>query len=131
MINQPETGDKVLGLLRQFGWETGLRKLREELSAASDAEARNNMLFFAGWMAAERGPMTRRSRYSGMPERTRRPGNGRDSSRRSSRYDSNNSARRGRCSARSSRMRRAFSFALRSPICADQSPFTPATSIAP
>jgi class 3 adenylate cyclase/Tfp pilus assembly protein PilF len=55
MINQPETGDKVLSLLRQYGWEMGLQKLREEIGATPDAEARNNLLFFAGWMAAERG----------------------------------------------------------------------------
>ena len=37
MINQPETGDKVLSLLRQYGWEMGLQKLREEIAATSDA----------------------------------------------------------------------------------------------
>ena len=55
MINQPESGDKVLSLLRQYGWELGLQKLREEIAATPDAGARNNLLFFAGWMAVERG----------------------------------------------------------------------------
>ncbi len=55
MINQPETGDKVLSLLRQYGWEMGLQKLREEIAATSDAGRRNDLAFFAGWMAAERG----------------------------------------------------------------------------
>ena len=55
MMNQPETGDKVLSLLRQYGWEMGLQKLREEIAATPDVRRRNNLLFFAGWMAAERG----------------------------------------------------------------------------
>ena len=55
MLNQPEIGDRILSLLRQFGWETGLRKLREEIAATPDAGRRNELRFFAGWMAAERG----------------------------------------------------------------------------
>ena len=55
MINRPEIGDKVLTLLRQLGWEAGLQKLREEITATSDRERRNDLRFFAGWMAAERG----------------------------------------------------------------------------
>ena len=55
MLNQPETGDKVLSLLRQYGWELGLQKLREQIAATPDAGARHNLLFFAGWMAVERG----------------------------------------------------------------------------
>jgi class 3 adenylate cyclase/tetratricopeptide (TPR) repeat protein len=55
MINQPETGDKVLALLREYGWELGLQKLRDEIAATADAGHRNNLRFFASWMAAERG----------------------------------------------------------------------------
>ncbi len=55
MLNQPETGDKVLSLLRQYGWEMGMQKLKEEIAATSDATRRNEMRFFAAWMAAERG----------------------------------------------------------------------------
>jgi len=55
MINEPATGDKVLSLLRQYGWEMGLQKLREEIAATPDAGRRNELRFFAGWMAAERG----------------------------------------------------------------------------
>src|SRR5262249_36667244 len=54
-INSRQFADKVLALLRQYGWEMGLRKLREEIAATSDRERRNDFRFFTGWMAAERG----------------------------------------------------------------------------
>jgi class 3 adenylate cyclase/Tfp pilus assembly protein PilF len=55
MLNEPKSDERIHALLTQYGWEMGLRKLREEAAAASDPALRNNLLFFAGWMAAERG----------------------------------------------------------------------------
>jgi class 3 adenylate cyclase/Tfp pilus assembly protein PilF len=55
MINQRETGARALSLLRQFGWETGAQKLREEIATMSDARLRDEMRVFAGWITAESG----------------------------------------------------------------------------
>jgi class 3 adenylate cyclase len=55
MLSEPEAGDRIRALLNQYGWEMGLQKLKEQISAASGDERRNELLFFAGWMAAERG----------------------------------------------------------------------------
>jgi class 3 adenylate cyclase len=55
MINRPEVVEKILALLRQYGWETGLKRLREEIAATADHPRRNEIRFFAGWIAAERG----------------------------------------------------------------------------
>jgi len=54
MNDDPEIVDRVLALLRQWGWETGYKKLQVELRAdnQNDELARQ---FFLGWMAAERG----------------------------------------------------------------------------
>src|SRR4051812_33255568 len=45
----------IRSLLQQYGWETGLKKLQAEIEAADDPGLRDNLRFFAGWMAAERG----------------------------------------------------------------------------
>jgi hypothetical protein len=55
MLHRPEIADNILSLLRQFGWEAGLKRLREEIAATVDRERRDDLRFFAGWMAAERG----------------------------------------------------------------------------
>jgi class 3 adenylate cyclase len=53
MSNQRETGARVLSLLRQFGWETGAQKLRDEIAATADILLRDEMRVFAAWIAAE------------------------------------------------------------------------------
>ena len=55
MRNDPEIVERVLALLRQYGWETGSKKLREETEATGDKQKQETLQFFAGWMAAERG----------------------------------------------------------------------------
>ena len=55
MIHRPEIGERVLDLLREFGWETTLVKLREEIRATDALGRRDVLRFFAGWMGAERG----------------------------------------------------------------------------
>ncbi len=55
MLNEPEAGDRIHALLDQYGWEMGLQKLKDEIAATPDEKRRNELLFFAGWMAAERG----------------------------------------------------------------------------
>jgi class 3 adenylate cyclase len=47
--------EKVLTLLRQYGWEVGARKLEEEVQAAGQGGEGEAREFFAGWLAAERG----------------------------------------------------------------------------
>jgi hypothetical protein len=45
----------ALSLLRQFDWDSGLKRLREEILLIEDRERRDDLRFFAGWMAAWRG----------------------------------------------------------------------------
>lgn len=47
--------DRVLELLRQWGWERGLDKMREELFAGAPAAGGPIEHLFCGWFAAERG----------------------------------------------------------------------------
>ena len=53
----PETAtvEIVLSLVRQWGWETGLRKLGAAIDARPDAQQKEALRFSAGWTAAERG----------------------------------------------------------------------------
>jgi hypothetical protein len=53
--NDPETVNLVLSLLRQYGWETGYKKLREAIESNADPNRQDALQFFAGWVAAERG----------------------------------------------------------------------------
>jgi class 3 adenylate cyclase len=55
MTNQRETGARILSILRQFGWETGAQKLRDELAATVDMPLRDEIRLFAAWIAAESG----------------------------------------------------------------------------
>jgi hypothetical protein len=54
MLHRPEIAQKILSLLRQFGWDAGLKRLREEIALIEDRQWRDDLRFFAGWMAAER-----------------------------------------------------------------------------
>jgi len=55
MKNDPAVAERILALLRRYGWEMGMKKLEEEISSTHDGEAKESLRFFAGWMAAERG----------------------------------------------------------------------------
>jgi len=55
MKNEPAIVARVLSMLRQYGWETGLKKLRAEIAATDDPQAKDTLQFFTGWMAAEQG----------------------------------------------------------------------------
>jgi class 3 adenylate cyclase/uncharacterized protein HemY len=55
MTQDPEVVQQVLALLRQWGWETGYKKLQAQLMPAEDARWREVQEFFLGWMAGERG----------------------------------------------------------------------------
>jgi tetratricopeptide (TPR) repeat protein len=55
MQDDPQIIEKVLSLLRQYGWEIGYKKLEAELQAADDKNGRGVGELFLGWMAAERG----------------------------------------------------------------------------
>ncbi len=55
MNEQPAIVDCVLELLRQWGWEAGLVKLRERISRSDNDCDRQMLQHFIGWMAAERG----------------------------------------------------------------------------
>jgi class 3 adenylate cyclase len=46
---------RVLELLREWGWDTGIEKLRAELDLTENEEERVVLQFFVGWMAGERG----------------------------------------------------------------------------
>jgi hypothetical protein len=47
--------DKALTLLREWGWETGLTRLKEEIAATEDEQSRAALSFLVGWLAGERG----------------------------------------------------------------------------
>lgn len=55
MKNDPEVVERVLSKLRQYGWDLGLTKLREEIAATPDKTDQETLRFFSGWLAAERG----------------------------------------------------------------------------
>jgi class 3 adenylate cyclase len=55
MKNDPAIVDRVLSLLRQYGWEAGLRRLHLEIDAMADPQGKDSLQFFTAWMAAERG----------------------------------------------------------------------------
>jgi class 3 adenylate cyclase len=59
MKNDSSIVERVLSLLRQYGWETGYKKLEAQLRAEGRADDGNEVReFFLGWMAAERGNFT-------------------------------------------------------------------------
>lgn len=58
----PNIVNRVLRLLRQWGWEVGLRRLRQELEESGEVKDREVLQFFAGWMAAERGAVDEANR---------------------------------------------------------------------
>lgn len=47
--------DRILAHLREWGWDTGLEKLKAELERTQDDQARGILQLFMGWMAGERG----------------------------------------------------------------------------
>jgi class 3 adenylate cyclase len=55
MLSDQALVRKVLALLREWGWETGLEKLKSEIADTSDADKRAALAYFIGWMAAMRG----------------------------------------------------------------------------
>jgi tetratricopeptide (TPR) repeat protein len=55
MESDPKIFDRLLRLLRQFGWETGLAKLEAEIRAAENPDLRALLQQLSGWVAAERG----------------------------------------------------------------------------
>jgi class 3 adenylate cyclase len=63
----PEIVDKLLLLLRQWGWETGSRQLEVELAPAGNRGGEFGpevRAFFLGWMAAERGDYAAAERHA-------------------------------------------------------------------
>jgi hypothetical protein len=55
MESDPKIFERLLRLLRQYGWETGLAKLEAEIRAAEDPDQRALLQQLSGWVAAERG----------------------------------------------------------------------------
>ena len=46
---------RVLELLREWGWATGVERLKAELDAAKSEDERASLQLFIGWLAGERG----------------------------------------------------------------------------
>src|SRR5690349_10901695 len=46
---------QILVVLREWGWETGLEKLKAQSELIGDEEQRVTLQYFTGWMAGERG----------------------------------------------------------------------------
>lgn len=59
MEAEPAITDKVLRLLRHWGWEAGIERIREQLSASASEGERQVVQAFLGWLAAERGDYER------------------------------------------------------------------------
>jgi class 3 adenylate cyclase/Tfp pilus assembly protein PilF len=55
MNPKPEVADKVLSLLRKWGWEKGVDQLRAEIKGTKDQNKRAPLHFFVAWMLGERG----------------------------------------------------------------------------
>jgi class 3 adenylate cyclase len=47
--------DRVISLLHEWGWETGLDKLRSEIRETTDERERASLQYLTGWLAGERG----------------------------------------------------------------------------
>lgn len=54
MRAESEVAGRVLSLLRQWGWETGLAKLKKEINETSEQDERATLRLLAGWLAGER-----------------------------------------------------------------------------
>ena len=55
MNAEQNTAEKVLSLLREWGWEAGLEKLKAELRAPGDENELSALKLFVAWLAGERG----------------------------------------------------------------------------
>src|SRR5262249_36745103 len=53
--HEPRIVEDTLSLLRRWGWEKGLEKVRAQLASTVDDAQRTTLQFFLGWMAGERG----------------------------------------------------------------------------
>ena len=47
--------ERILRLLHEWGWETGLEKLRSEIRETDDKDERASLQYLLGWLASERG----------------------------------------------------------------------------
>jgi len=50
-----EIVDRILELLREWGWDTAINKLKAEIDAAESEDDRAALQLFVGWMLGERG----------------------------------------------------------------------------
>ncbi|HWP45349.1 MAG TPA: tetratricopeptide repeat protein [Blastocatellia bacterium] len=55
MNPKPEIAEKVLSLLRKWGWEKGLDRLKAEIRSTKDQNRRAPMHIYVAWMSGERG----------------------------------------------------------------------------
>src|SRR2546423_753831 len=55
MLSDQALVGKVLTLLREWGWEVGLEKLKSEIESTHEEDKRTALCYFIGWMAAMRG----------------------------------------------------------------------------
>jgi class 3 adenylate cyclase/Tfp pilus assembly protein PilF len=55
MLSDQALIGNVLSLLREWGWETGIEKLKAEIECSQSEEERAALRYFIGWMAAMRG----------------------------------------------------------------------------
>lgn len=53
--SDPRFADEVIALMHQWGWETGLAKLKQQIAATTDPKRRASLKFLLGWIAGERG----------------------------------------------------------------------------
>lgn len=56
MDAEKDSVNRVLSLLRVWGWETGLEKLKAEIKTVADEERRSSLSFFAAVAGGERSP---------------------------------------------------------------------------
>lgn len=55
VTNKNQIVERILALLREWGWDTGQEKLKAELEETQDSQARGILQLYMGWMAGERG----------------------------------------------------------------------------
>src|SRR5262245_39335175 len=54
-VCDPKVVERVLDLLRRWGWEAAESRIRDDIHAAPDPDTRSEREILAAWMTAERG----------------------------------------------------------------------------
>ncbi|HET9530588.1 MAG TPA: tetratricopeptide repeat protein, partial [Blastocatellia bacterium] len=69
MNPKPEIAEKVLSLLRKWGWEKGLEQLKAEIKSTKDQNRRAPLHIFVAWLSGERDASKEAAaQFQGVPQ---------------------------------------------------------------